>query len=265
MTGVKWYILIRRKAMYHMKSTVEQIRARFDQDVERFSNLETGQSATIDSPLCLDLVASAAAAVTPWATDVLDIGCGAGNYTLKVLEKLAARGPDADAVNCTLVDLSKPMLDRAVQRVGERTRGTVRALQGDMRELDLGERAFDVVVTAATLHHLRADEEWRQMFARIFRALRPGGSLWIFDLIEHVHPPMEKLMWERYGAYLEQLKGGGDAGRAYREQVFAYVRQEDTPRPVTFQLAKMREAGFVDEEILHKNVLFAAFGARRPN
>jgi hypothetical protein len=28
-----------------MKSTVEQIRQRFDKDVERFSNLETGQSA----------------------------------------------------------------------------------------------------------------------------------------------------------------------------------------------------------------------------
>jgi tRNA (cmo5U34)-methyltransferase len=32
------------------KSTVEQIRERFDGDVERFSNLETGQSATIDAP-----------------------------------------------------------------------------------------------------------------------------------------------------------------------------------------------------------------------
>jgi tRNA (cmo5U34)-methyltransferase len=29
------------------KSTIEEIRQRFDGDVERFSNLETGQSATI--------------------------------------------------------------------------------------------------------------------------------------------------------------------------------------------------------------------------
>ncbi|MGI6419673.1 MAG: hypothetical protein ACOX1P_28900 [Thermoguttaceae bacterium] len=33
------------------KSTVDEIRQRFDADVERFSNLETGQSATIDAPL----------------------------------------------------------------------------------------------------------------------------------------------------------------------------------------------------------------------
>jgi tRNA (cmo5U34)-methyltransferase len=30
-----------------MKSTVDEIRQRFDADVERFSNLETGQSATL--------------------------------------------------------------------------------------------------------------------------------------------------------------------------------------------------------------------------
>ena len=43
------------------KSTLEEIRARFDADVERFSNLETGQQATIDAPLVLELVSQACA------------------------------------------------------------------------------------------------------------------------------------------------------------------------------------------------------------
>jgi hypothetical protein len=34
-----------------MKSTVDEIRQRFDADVERFSNLDVGQSATVDAPL----------------------------------------------------------------------------------------------------------------------------------------------------------------------------------------------------------------------
>lgn len=38
-----------------MKSTVEEIRQRFDADVERFSNLETGQSATVDAPMAMAL------------------------------------------------------------------------------------------------------------------------------------------------------------------------------------------------------------------
>src|SRR3954471_11774078 len=92
------------------KSTVDEIRARFDHDVERFSNLETGQAATIDAPLVLDLITSAAAVTTPRAGSVLDVGCGAGNYTIKLLEKLPG-------LSATLIDLSRPMLDRAVERV----------------------------------------------------------------------------------------------------------------------------------------------------
>ena len=61
------------------KSTVDEIRARFDSDVERFSNLETGQSATVDAPLAMDLVTEAAAVSTPHASRLLDVGCGAGN------------------------------------------------------------------------------------------------------------------------------------------------------------------------------------------
>jgi len=92
------------------KSTVEEIRQRFDAKVERFSDLETGQSATVDSPLAMSLIAEVAAATTPKTTSVLDVGCGAGNYTLKLLEWL----PN---LSVALIDLSKPMLDRAVARI----------------------------------------------------------------------------------------------------------------------------------------------------
>jgi hypothetical protein len=37
------------------------------------------------TPLVLEIITKAAAAVTPKATDILDIGCGAGNYSLKML------------------------------------------------------------------------------------------------------------------------------------------------------------------------------------
>src|SRR5581483_7290434 len=112
------------------KSTFDEIRARFDADVERFSNLETGQSATMDAALCLRLVAEVAARTAPHAQDVIDVGCGAGNYTLALLEEFGsekrlrlAESPTAKcadshagdsatrkrpSVNSTLIDLSRP-------------------------------------------------------------------------------------------------------------------------------------------------------------
>jgi len=232
-----------------MKSTVEEIRQRFDADVERFSNLETGQSATVDSPLAMALIAEAAAATTPHARHVLDVGCGAGNYTLKLLERL----PGLDA---TLIDLSLPMLERAKERVSRATNGRISTIQADIRAVELPEQQFDIVLAASVLHHMRTDEEWRKVFAAFHRTLRPGGSVWIFDLVESSIPAVGQLMCRRYGEYLIGLRN-----EAYRDEVFAYVEKEDTPRPLHFQLGLLSQVGFSQIEVLHKNVCFAAFGA----
>lgn len=232
-----------------MKSTIEEIRQRFDADVERFSNLETGQSATVDAPLAMALVAETAAAVTPRATHVLDVGCGAGNYSLKLLQHLPG-------LNVTLVDLSQNMLDRARQRVIAATAGAVETRQGDIRDIALPPQSVDIILAAAVLHHLRTDDEWRAVFRAFYQALRPGGSIWIFDLIEHTLPEVQRIQWRMYGEYLSRFKDD-----AYRDHVYAYVEREDTPKPLMFQLDLLREVGFARVEVLHKHSCFAAFGA----
>lgn len=75
------------------------------------------------------LVAQAAAVTTPHARHVLDVGCGAGNYTLKLLEQL----PNLDV---TLIDLSQPMLERATERIKQATTGCIKTIQGDIREVE---------------------------------------------------------------------------------------------------------------------------------
>ncbi len=230
------------------KSTVEQIRARFDADVERFSNLETGQTATMDAPLIMELVARAASATNPNARAVLDIGCGAGNYTLKLLQH-------RPGLNCALLDLSRPMLERARERVSAATTGAVVTLQGDIRDLDIGAARYDIVLAAMTLHHLRGEEEWQAVFRKLYAALVPGGSLWIADATEHEILPVRDLLTAEYGDYLSGV--GGDA---YRDKVFAYIEEEDTPRPLLFQTDLMRRAGFHAIDVLHKNNRYAAFG-----
>lgn len=231
-----------------MKSTTDEIRERFDNDVERFSNLETGQSATIDAPLVMDLVTQAAAATNPNATHALDVGCGAGNYTLKLLGVL----PD---LNVDLVDLSRPMLDRAAERVGEIAEGKVTTIQADIRELPLVDERYDIIMAAATLHHLRDEGQWEQVFSKLYRLLKPGGSFWISDMVEHSTAAVHALMWQRYGNYLTELED-----EAYRDHVFSYIEKEDTPRSLMFQLDLMRTTGFRHVEILHKHTNFAAFG-----
>jgi tRNA (cmo5U34)-methyltransferase len=231
-----------------VKSTVNEIRERFDHDVERFSNLETGQSATVDAPLALDLIAEAAVASTPQATRLLDIGCGAGNYTLKLLQRL----PN---LQITIIDLSQPMLNRAQERISQAGCSNLKCIQGDIREIDLEKENFDIILSAAVLHHLRNDQEWEQVFQKCYSALSPGGSWWIFDMLEGASKPLHQILWRRYGEYLSNLKD-----EKYRDHVFAYIEKEDTPRPLMHQLELLRRVGFDCIEVLHKNSCFAAFG-----
>jgi tRNA (cmo5U34)-methyltransferase len=230
------------------KSSIQEIKERFDNDVERFSNLETGQVATIDAAISLELITASAKAIKPNATEILDIGCGAGNYTLKMLSKL----PN---LNCTLLDLSKPMLNRAKERVAKETNGKVDVLQGDIRNIDFKDNKFDIILAGAVLHHLRDDEDWENTFKKIFELLNKGGCLMISDLVLQETEIVNDFIWDKYGDYLEGLNG-----KDYREKVLAYIEKEDSPRSLNYQINLMRKVGFRQTEILHKNLCFAAFG-----
>lgn len=230
------------------KSTIEEIRERFDNDVERFSNLETGQVATIDATISLELITEASKRIVSNAAAILDIGCGAGNYTLKMLSKLPH-------LNCTLVDLSLPMLDKAFERVSAVTNGRVEVKQGDIRDVNLPENHFDIILAGAVLHHLRDDEDWETTFTKLFNLLKPGGCLMISDLITQDTELLNEYTWKIYGDYLE-----GIGGAAYRQKVLDYIEKEDSPRSMNYQLDLMKKAGFSKVEILHKNMCFGAFG-----
>ena len=230
------------------KSSVDEIRARFDNDVERFSNIETGQISTIDAQISLELITEAAKRITPNATQLLDVGCGAGNYTIKMLSKL----PD---LHCTLVDLSMPMLQKAEERVSKATTGKIRTVQQDIREAKLEDHGFDIILAGAVLHHLRDDEDWEQTFTKLYHLLKPGGCLMISDLITQENPILDAYTWERYGDFLENI-----GGKEYRQKVLDYVDKEDSPRSMSYQLELMKKVGFSSTEILHKNMCFGAFG-----
>ena len=232
-----------------MKSTIEEIRQRFDAETNLYTNLETGQVSAVDSALAMSLVAEAAAVTTSHATHLLEVGCGGGNYTLKLLERMSN-------LNVTLVDLSQAMLDLAVPRVRPMTIGSVETLQSDIRDADFGKARFDIVLASAMLHHLRTDDEWRMVFQKVHDALRPRGSFWIFDIVESPLPEVQAIHWRRYGDYLTAA-----GGEVFREELYARIIAEDTPRSVPFQLDLLRAVGFSEVELLHKNSCYAAFGA----
>ncbi len=235
---------------YSNKSTLAEITDRFDRNVDLYSNLETGQPTAIDASFTMELIVDSILAYTPNVKTVLDIGCGAGNYTLKLLSKKTP-------LDCTLLDLSGPMLARAKERIIKVNDGRNQFVQGDIRTVQLAEGSYCAIIAAAVLHHLRDDRDWERVFTKLYRLLKPGGSLWISDFIMQETPAIQQLIYqERYGKHLVDLKG-----KTYRNTVFDYIEKEDSPRTINYQLKLLEKVGFRNVELLHKNLCFAAFGA----
>lgn len=164
---------------------------------------------------------------------VLDLGCGDGRLLALALEARPAAGGVA-------VDFSPPMLERARERFSDVPEVEVR--EHDLAEPlpDLG--SFDLVVSSLAIHHLE-DARKRELYAEVFRLLRPGGR---FSNLEHVSSPTPEL----HRAYL----------------ALARVPEDPSNRllDVETQLRWLREIGFADVDCFWKWREMALLSGFRP-
>ena len=110
---------------------------------------------------------------------VLDAGCGAGYYGLRIAEH-AAR-----VVGC---DLSPRMIALAKSRQAEVSAGNAEFLVADLRRLPFRDHSFDFVVSRNALHLTPMETAARELC----RVIRPRGRLLVQDLVT-AHPRLRRL------------------------------------------------------------------------
>jgi SAM-dependent methyltransferase len=112
---------------------------------------------------------------------ILDAGCGRGLMTIGAAKRLkSGRVTGVDVWNPQ--DLSGNSIDAA--KANARVEGAadrVRFETCDLRKLVFPENNFDVAVSFAAIHHL-PESDWQDQAVReMYRVLRPGGRILIFD------------------------------------------------------------------------------------
>ncbi|MAE96925.1 MAG: hypothetical protein CL910_19935 [Deltaproteobacteria bacterium] len=120
----------------------------------------------------VDRLHEALAAAVPEGARVLEVGCGTGAVT----RRLVARGAQV-----TALDQSPEMLEQARRRLADAPGAPPAWLEQTAAEIDtLPEAAFDAVVMSLCLSEMSRDERSYVLRTALDR-LRPGGSLLAAD------------------------------------------------------------------------------------
>ncbi|HEY5658515.1 MAG TPA: class I SAM-dependent methyltransferase, partial [Myxococcota bacterium] len=99
---------------------------------------------------------------------VLDVGCGTGQSTLQLVERVGRKG------SVTGIDVSAPMLARATERAKQAGFKNVSFLRADAQTHRFDPRHFDLIYSRFGVMFF-ADP--RAAFANLRTALTPGGHL----------------------------------------------------------------------------------------
>ena len=111
---------------------------------------------------------------------MLDVGCGTGNLTIPLLQRLGPAG------RIIAIDISEQMIAQAKKKTGD---PRVTWHHASANEIPVGSETIDRVLCFSVWPHVEDPDAATQEF---YRVLRPGGYLHIFHLlsreqVNHIH------------------------------------------------------------------------------
>src|SRR5688572_15602283 len=129
----------------------------------------------------------------PAEPEVVDLGTGTGALAASILDAI----PRARVV---LVDIDPSMLATAESRVAKH--GARAQLKKASFSDDDALPACDAVVASLALHHVHELSAKRDLYARIYRALRPGGLFLSGDATAYDDGPENARIYREWAAHM---------------------------------------------------------------
>ena len=179
---------------------------------------------------------------------VLDLGCGTGNLTLRVLDAF----PTASVV---ALDLSAEILEVCQQQCGT---DRVSYLQQDFKSLDLSASEFDLVVSSIAIHHVD-DQAKVKLFEHVYASLKPDGVFTYVDQFRGETPGI-------YTQHMKTWKQFADEKGVPSEEWDMWMEHQDKHdfhASVSDQMKWLTETGFQHVDCLWKHVLWTLLTARK--
>jgi len=185
------------------------------------------------------------------ANDTLELGCGTGSLTALLTRHYANSA-------ITAIDASAEMMELARERLGSLVVPNERvAFVGSLfDELDLPERAYDLIASNMSLHHI---VDKGPFYRRLHESLRPGGMLVLGDELAGALPHLQQLNWDGWLRFARQSGGLSDSEI---EEIVRHAREFDHYETLPRQLELLREAGFGSADCIWRYLNYAVFVAQ---
>ena len=180
----------------------------------------------------LEVAAQSIADVEP--DRVVDLGCGTGALSESILQHEAVTSVE-------VLDVDPEMMERARTRLGRFGDRVVYSL----RSFDEPFLACDAFAASLSLHHIPTIDLKAVLFARAFKALRPGGVLVNADCCMPAEEAAREPLFRHWAEH--QVRNGVALEQAYAN--FRAWAGEDTYLPLEDELTELRRVGFQAERV----------------
>jgi ubiquinone/menaquinone biosynthesis C-methylase UbiE len=150
---------------------------------------------------------------------LLDLGCGTGHLLKKIHDVMASGHLPALALHG--IDIGKESIRLCKEFLMKARIPGIDIREGDGAALPYADDFMDIIVTTLSLHHWSAPG---MVFDEIFRVLKPGGILLLFDMQRDT-----RLMWHRLVKFVTRFivpKPLRRAGEPLGSLLAGYTREE---------------------------------------
>lgn len=162
-----------------------------EENYSKFAKVYSGGSYPAYSRFMAERLPDTLGRLNYRAKTILDLACGEGTFALEAEEL---------GFEVTGVDKSEQMVGIAREKASRKDSGA-NFLQGDMRELNLEERTFDLVTSwFDSMNYLLTEFDFKKALKTAYDHLKNGG-FFIFDL-NTIHGLREE--WQRDECYVQR-------------------------------------------------------------
>lgn len=168
---------------------------------------------------------------------ILDLGCGNGNITFKLLERF----PKA---HYTLLDASEKMLELCKAQFGPFNKTYVQSYFQDYKFPIL---QFDMVVAGFSIHHCNAKDK-QILLKHIYKSLIPNGVFICSDLMVDRNTKEHEFLLEFWKDFVLN-----SSDQETWEWLMEHYKTYDNPNSLNQQLKWLKQAGFTDFNISMHN------------